>query len=470
MELALGTNYYKHDSRPLSSQRLINGFVEIGDKEAKSQVSVHGCVGISNFATVGSGPIRGGLEMNGVAYFVSGAELYSVDEDGAGLLLGTGITGVNNVAMAGNGFEIIITNGVNGFSYLLSSGTFEQIADGDFQVCNTVTVINSIFAFDRADTNKFFISGVLDGRTYDALDEASAESSPDNVVAVRERGGILMVFGEKTTEPWANTGASDFPFSRVQGSTIKRGLAAPLALEDEDNAVFFLGEDRIFYRMDGLRPQRVSNFALEREWTTYETVRDAFCFKVATQGHKFIHLTFPTEGATFCFDVASRRWHERMSWDSGGQEVRWRASCAVNCYSKTLIGDANSGKIGMLDPTIYTEFGEPIILKMTLPPIYGKGRRIFVPKLEVDIEPGVGIADGQGEDPQLMLDMSTDGGFNYSLPQQWSSMGPIGDYGAKVWFDRLGSADQFTFRLSISDPVKRVITGARCPGLYFGSQ
>ena len=466
MNIAFGTQSYAHDSRPLSSQRLINGYAESQPKTAKSRVAVFGVPGISTFATVGTGPIRGLLEMNGVAYVVSGQQFYSLASDGTSALLGGGISGFAPVSISGNGLEIIIRDGTASFSYIVASNSFLQISDVDFQQGYTVSVVNSIFCFDWLNTNKFFISAVLDGRTYDALDFASAESDPDYVKAVRGHNGILMLFGAKTIEPWDNTGSSDFPFSRIRGATIDRGVAGSLCIENEDSSLFVLGNDLVFYRINGLQLQRISTHALEHEWEGYDTTSDAFCFKIAHKGHKFIYLTFPTEGTTFAYDIATGLWHERMSYDATGAEVKWRVNCAITVYNKTLVGDANTGTVGLLDHEVYTEFGDPIITTMTSPPVYQDGKQISVPSLEIDMETGVGIATGQGSDPQVMMDYSTDGGHNFTAPQSWASLGAIGARTTRLKWDRLGSAYEFTFRISISDPVKRVVFGARCPDLY----
>lgn len=466
MDIRFAIESYKHDSLPISSQRCVNAYAENQPKSAKSPIAVFGAPGTSTFATVGRGPIRGSIEMNGVGYIVSGSEFYSIAANGTSQLLGDGITGFAPISMDGNGFEIVIVNGQFGYSYLLANGTFVQISDPSFIPSFTVTVINSIFAFDWPGTNKFFISNVLDGRSYDALDFSSAESSPDFVKAVRNRNGLLMVFGAKTIEPWDNTGASSFPFARLKGGTIDRGIESPLALEVEDSSIFFLGDDLVFYRLNGLQLLRISTYALEIAWDKYATTDDAFCFKISLAGHKFIYVTFPTEGATFVYDIATNLWHERVSWDPTGIEVRWRVNCAVNVYNKNLVGDANSGKVGLVSREVYTEFGDPIITTLCSPPIYKAGQQISIPIFELDMQTGVGATTGQGDDPQAMMSYSIDGGYTYTQPQEWTTMGRLGAYDTRLKWNRLGSGYQFCIKVSISDPVRRVVTGARCPQMY----
>lgn len=466
MEIRFAIESYKHDSLPISSQRCVNAYAENQPKSAKTKVSVHGVPGIEPFSSIGTGPIRGSIEMNGVGYVVSGSKFYSFATDGTSQLLGVGITGSAPISMDGNGFEIVIVNGEFGYSYLLSDTTFVQISDPDFHPANTVSVINSIFAFDWPGTNKFFISAVLDGRSYDALDFASAESSPDFVKAVRNRNGLLMVFGAKTIEPWDNTGASSFPFARLKGGTIDRGVASPFAIEVEDSSIFFLGDDHIFYRLNGLQLLRISTYALELAWENYSTTSDAFCFRMSLAGHKFIYLTFPTEGATWAYDIATNLWHERVSWDPTGIEVKWRINCVVSVYNKILVGDSNSNRLGLTSHAAYTEWDDPIITTLISPPVYQDGKQISVPSFELDMETGVGTTSGQGSDPQAMMSYSIDGGQNYTAPQEWMTMGAIGARETRLKWTRLGSGYQYTIKVSISDPVRRVITAARCPDLY----
>jgi hypothetical protein len=468
VEINFGIQSYRHgQARQLSSQRLINGYAEVQKDGAKSRIAVFGFPGVSLFGTAGTGPFRGGIVIAGVPYVVSGTQLYSIGSDGSAQLRGAGITGIDRISIDSSLTEVIIVNTVNGFSYQIETEDFVQISDADFREAATVTSINNLFVFDEIDTNRFQVSNVLDGRAYD-LDFATAESNPDKVLAVKNRNGTLLVLGETTTEYWDHTGATDFPFARFKGGTLDRGIRAVHAVVNEDQSTFMLGNDLVAYRMSGSGLQRISDHALETLWQSYDTTSDAFMFSVPINGHKFINLTFPTQNATFTYDIATGMWHDRVSYDPEGTEVKWRVGGALSAYDRILVGDLNSGRIGVLDSQVYTEFGDPMIFTAVSAPLYAKGKRIFVPRLELDMEVGVGLTSGQGSDPQVMMSYSTDGGKTFSAPVQPVGMGQIGEYTTRLVWDRLGSAYQFVFKFSISDPVLRVITGARCPGAFTG--
>lgn len=65
----------------------------------------------------------------------------------------------------------------------------------------------------------------------------------------------------------------------------------------------------------------------------------------------------------------------------------------------------------------------------------------------------------EGRDPQMMLRWSDDAGETWSNELS-ASMGKVGEYKKRVIFRRLGQSRDRIFQISISDPVKRVITGA----------
>jgi hypothetical protein len=198
--------------------------------------------------------------------------------------------------------------------------TLGQITAPAFQAANTVVYFDDYFIFSATGTNQFFLSGLGDGTQYNGLDFASAQANPDTVLAVINYHEQLLIFGKFSIEVWYDAGAVTFPFQRYDGAYIQRGAAAPLAITQEDNTVFWLGEDGIFYRLNGYQPVRISQFGCEHAWAQYPTINDATCFVVTMEGHKFIFLTFQAGNATWCYDISSGTdqplWHERESWGS----------------------------------------------------------------------------------------------------------------------------------------------------------
>ncbi|WP_213775118.1 packaged DNA stabilization protein [Bradyrhizobium sp. dw_78] len=455
--IPFATNSYRSDSLPVSAQRAVNVYAEKEPQDAKNQVAVFGAPGLTAFSNCGAGPVRGMHVMNGVLYIVSGPTLYSIAADGTCTALGGQVSGTNLVSISDNGTQICIVNGVNGYIYGSDIG-FTIISDPNFHAAKTVSFFDDVFVFDWLGTNKFFLSNQLDGTTYNGLAFASAEVAPDFVLSTVNQQENLMIFGGSTIELWFDAGTANMPFQRLDGGVIERGCAAAMTPVKEDNTVFFLGEDLIFYRLNGVIPERVSTHAIEAEWRKYHDVTDAYTFSYTWNGHKFIVLTFVSANATWVYDVATGLWHERESFDANNRSYgRWRGNCQANCYGLQLIGDAFSGTVGYLDESAYTEFGNMMQGYMVSPYLQEDRKRIFVSRFELDVETGVGVTTGQGSDPQVMLQWSKDGGRTFSDLQLWHSAGKIGDYLTRLRWLRLGQARQWCFKVTISDPVRRTI-------------
>jgi hypothetical protein len=467
--IPFATQSYKHPSLPISAQRTINCYAEREPPDAKTQVAVLESPGLSTFATLGSGPIRNAHMMGGVLYVVSGPLLYSVSLSGVRTVLGGSVGGSGYVLMSDNGTQLLIINGTFGYIYTVASG-FQVITDPNFHASTSAAFFDNYFVFSWDGTNKFFISNSLDGTTYSGTDFASAEVAPDNVMAIVNQQENLLIFGQQTIETWYDAGAVNFPFLRIDGGTIERGCAAALSLVKEDNSVFFLGDDRIKYRLDGTLPRRVSQHAIEGAWQKYSSVSDAYSFSYTWDGHKLVVLTFPAANATWVYDISTGLWHERESRDMNNNSYgRWRGSCAVNAYNKILIGDAFSGQLGFLDPNTFTEFGATMVASMVGPSMNDDRKRMFFYNLELDMETGVGNTVDPGSNPQVMMDYSDDGGRTFSVPQSWRSLGAIGQYKQRVrWPGTLGQSRDRRFRVQISDPVPRRVIAARAdvtPGM-----
>jgi hypothetical protein len=136
---------------------------------------------------------------------------------------------------------------------------------------------------------------------------------------------------------------------------------------------------------------------------------------------------------------------------------RWRGACGINWNGLTLIGDAYSGVIGQASFNSFQEYGNTMLALVTSPIIHSGRRRVFVPKVEIDVETGVGNPECCGFDPVWMLDWSKDGGRTWGPLQVFRSMGKIGAYLQRLRWTRLGQGRQWIFRLQSTDPVRRVI-------------
>lgn len=465
----LGSSYVAR-SVNAADNRMVNLFAEIVPEAGKEPAFLQRCPGLRLLANVGSGPIRGlwAFQSDATAAFVvSGNTLYKINTSWSATAIGT-VTGSGPVSMSDNGTQLFVA--CNGPSYIYnnSTGVFSQILDPDFPGAVTVGYLDGYFVFNEPGSQRVWVTSLLDGTSVDPLDFASAEGSPDGLVAVLVDHREAWLFGSNSVEVWYDSGGADFPLSRIQGAFNEIGCAAPYSVAKLDNGIFWLGSDArgrgIVYRANGYTGQRISTHAVEWQIQQYGSLSNAIGYTYQQDGHSFYVLVFPDANTTWVYDVSTNAWHERAGWD-GAQFTRHRGNCQMSFNDETVIGDFDSGNIYAFDLDVYADNGGVqrwLRSWRALPTGQNDLKRTAHHALQLDCESGVGLDIGQGSDPQVMLRWSDDGGHTWSN-EHWSGMGSIGQYYRRVFWRRLGMTLKLrdrVYEISGTDPVKIAIMGA----------
>jgi len=342
-----------------ADNRMVNLFAEAipegsGGKEAGFLLR---CPGLRLLATVGDGPIRGLWVTNGVAYVVSGSEFYSLTTNYTATLIGS-VTGTGPVSMADNGTQLFIACNPVSFIYNTSTAVFGQITDADFPGAGSVGYLDGYFVFNEPDSQKFWVTSLLDGTSIDPLDFASAEGYPDNVIALIVDHREVFLFGNNSVEVWYDAGTPDFPLARIQGAFMEVGCAAAYSVAKLDNSVFWLGSDArgrgIVYRANGYTPARISTNAVEYAIQSYGNITDAIAYTYQQDGHPFYVLIFPSAQATWVYDVSTQLWHERAGFENG-DFTRHRSNCQMAFNSEVVVGDYEDGRLYAFDLDVYAD-------------------------------------------------------------------------------------------------------------------
>jgi hypothetical protein len=463
----LGSTYVARSVNAADS-RMVNLFPEIVPEGGKEPAFLQRAPGLRLLSTVGDGPIRGMWTFGSYLYVVSGNKLYKVDSSYIATLLGTVSGSSGPVSMSDNGTQLFVA--CNGPSYIYNATTnvFQEITDGDFPGAVTVGYIDGYFVFNEPNSQKIWITSLLDGTSVDPLDFASAEGSPDGVVGLIVDHREVWVFGTNSVEVWYDAGTADFPLQRIQGAFNEIGCAAAYSIAKMDNGLFWLGKDArgqgIVYRANGYTGQRISTHAVEWQIQQYGSLSDAIGYTYQQDGHSFYVLIFPSANTTWVYDVATGAWHERAGFVSG-QFTRHRSNCQAFFTNDVVVGDYANSNIYAFDLDVYADNGS--IQKWlrswrALPTGQNTLKRSTQHNLQLDCESGVGINTGQGDDPQVMLRWSDDGGHTWSN-EHWVSMGKIGQYYKRVIWRRLGMTLKLrdrVYEVSGTDPVKVYIMGA----------
>lgn len=391
---------------------------------------------------------------HGVLYAVQDSRLYALDSSFNVTLAGTLLTSTGPVSMVDNGVDMLIVDGSTyGYTYKLLTGVFSYISDPAFYGGDRVDVLDGYFVLNSPGTNQFYLSRNIDV-TFDPL-YIAATVAGDQVKAVIVSRRELWVLGELRTCIYTDVGAADFPLQAIGGS-IEHGCAAAHSVRVADGAVLWLSKDRdgkgIVMRGDGYTARRVSTHAIEGQFQTYAQIEDATAFVYQQRGHTIYALSFPTDGHTWCYDLATQHWHE---WQSSGG--RHRAQCHASAYGQNIVGDYATGTIYALDQNTYTDDGLAIQRTRSFPHLMSNARRVIYASLIADMQTGT-AAPGATE-PVLTVRYSDDRGATFTGTQT-IGMGLSGKALTSLKFQRLGMARDRIFELSWSAPVATVLQGA----------
>lgn len=187
-------------SANVDAQSRVNLYVEVQSDPEKNILTMYPTPGLTTFVNFGATPIRGIYERGEVLYAVVSNTLYSINNAGVTAVLGSLSTYSGRVYIADNGTQMMIVDGANGYIYNFNTLAFVKITDVDFPGGDTVTFFNGRFVVNKPNSGQFYISALYDGLNWDALDFATAESDPDNIVRVMTEAGQLVIYGERTTE------------------------------------------------------------------------------------------------------------------------------------------------------------------------------------------------------------------------------------------------------------------------------
>src|SRR5262245_36370460 len=256
---------YTAHSKPLNGAQCINFFpeMELQDARSKSPVGIWGSPGISPFALTSDSSIRALNMMNGIVYAVGNRHLWQINPDGTVKDLGSHLANTP-ISIDNNGIQLCWVDGSTGW-YWQEGGSVTQITDPNFYPSNTVTYFDGYFCFVRNGTKQFFLSPLFGVTPFDGAMFASKEATSDLLLGIANSHEQLFLFGQLRTEVWFDAGnpAPEFPFQRSDGAIIQRGTLSPFSIILEDNTVFFLGDDAVYYRLNGFAPERYSNHAVE---------------------------------------------------------------------------------------------------------------------------------------------------------------------------------------------------------------
>ncbi|KIC39359.1 packaged DNA stabilization protein [Leisingera sp. ANG-M7] len=429
------------DEPGYSGERLKNYFLRQADGIAPAVVL--GRSGLLSKYSL-AGPVRAMEDLNGTVYAVAGGRVYRIS-GGTATDVG-GVLDDVNTQMASSSDEVAIVAG--GKYYICNGTTTTEYTTGAVTSPIGVAFLDGYFLVigtsgGRADA--LTISGLDDGTTFDALDFAFAESSADRLVGIVEDHGEIWLFGSKTIEIWFNSGNAAFPFERNTGARIERGAVAG-TMAKEDNAVFWVGQDKRAYRSTGSSPTVISTREIEKTIAAGTLSR---AFIVDDRGHKFFVIRLTGQPAVV-YDITTGLWCE---FSTGVGEVAFAGLCSVRETDGDFLVGTSTGAVATLDKETFQDLGGVLEAEAISQPV-AEADFFTINRVHMNIDSGDVDATGR-----VMLQVSKDG-HTWGL-EKWRNLGALGQHFRRVTWNGLGTSRRFQFRIRITDAVQRDINGAK---------
>ncbi|CAB4120951.1 hypothetical protein UFOVP1_50 [uncultured Caudovirales phage] len=484
---------YQNPSRPANYQRCVNMYSTTSGASDQLEVSnklnqgrggsvllrTMGCSIIGNVNTVDINPTCRGLYQievsagNYITIVIMGAKVYNLNFNSTDLtinpvLLGSLQTVAGLVSVTSNTTQIMficydfLNILVGGSIYNYSAGTFSDITDPNFVGGSTVAMIDDYFIYNQVGTQSFWFSNVNDGTTYNALNVAAKSGKPDNVVALGQTKGELWVFGTDTVEVWYDAGNSPgSPFSKRIGSDLDIGCSAAFSIANVNGNLMWLDSRRFvaisdysaFFRNQstGYTITKASTEAIDAEFASYSKVSDAIASTYNDNGHIMYEITFPTVKKTWVFDNTINMWHEKSYYNT---QENLADQAITNFYvqneSYLLAASLNNNNIYVVSRDYLDDAGQAIHRIRTTQHYNNAFNNIGVDQLELKCD--CGKAPLTITNPMISMRYSNDSGYTWSsfLPR---TLGNTGQYGTRITWNCLGSAHEWLFEFTISDPI-----------------
>lgn len=483
----LGGNY-KQRFVNVNPQTMINWYVvnktEIeGNKTLKAAFPF---LGLTTFTEITGSRVRGMFVARTLKYnrcfAVVDDTLYELHKDGSATSRGAL---PNSISCTHPVYFCVNSNNQLG---IFDGGSTACFMDDYTFVTNNGTLIGNIFDMDantlsEIDSINFPNQSDNIGRVYwSASNDMSAWTGGDVFTPTFEADAVrkvvpfredLYTFGDNTIELYLNSGVT---FERRQGTALSYGLLATHSTAVYVNGIIFLGRNSsggqpaVYQLTADYTIQQLSPNSITSQLGKYDSLEDCIGYlQYAMDGNVFYHLHVPSAQKTFVYNQLNSEWQVRRSTkpfqnnDGSTDQGMFRGFCHVNWDGASLFGDFYSGKIFKEDAKVFTEGGLPVLRERTTMIYTDEYRPFSVDCIEIDLTSGCGATTGQGSDPHLMFTVSKDRGNTY-VNERLIPVGALGKYAQRTRIYSLGTETNWSFRISISDPVGLAITGAIAKG------
>jgi hypothetical protein len=358
----------------------------------------------------GPGTDRGGINWNGVCYRVMGTKLVTVASNGAVTVLGdVGGPTTELVTMDYSFDRLAIASGGRLYYW---NGALTQVTDPDLGVVLDVVWVDGYFM--TTDGEFLIVTELTNPTQVNPLKYGSSEVDPDPVVALLKLRNEIYALNRNTIEVFDNVGGDLFPFARIDGAQLQKGVVGTFACCVYIDRIAFLGSGRNeapgIYVGAAATTQKLSTQEIDNLLLTYTETQLATVKLEARNDKNHQHLYVHLPDRTVVYDASASEalgdqvWFTLTSTVAGFSQ--YRARNLVWAYDKWLVGDPQSSAIGYLVQDTGHHWGQQVRWEFGTIIAYNEGNGAIFNRLElVSLTGSVAL----GTNPQISTSYSVNG-------------------------------------------------------------
>jgi hypothetical protein len=383
----------------------------------------------------GPGTDRGGINWNGICYRVMGTKLVTVASNGTVTTLGDVGGPVNTLVTFDYSFDrLAIASGGRLYYW---NGTLTQVTDPDLGLVIDVLWVDGFFM--TTDGTSLIVTELSDPTQVNPLKYGSSEIDPDPVVALLKLRNEVYAMNRNTIEVFNNVGGDLFPFQRIDGAQIQKGVIGTHGCCVFIDRIAFLGsglnEAPSIYVGAAATTQKLSTQEIDNLLLNYTTAQLALVKLEARNDKAHQHLYIHLPDRTVVYDASASEALGEQVWFTLSTSVvgfaQFRAKNMVWAYDKWLVGDPQSSTIGYFVQDTGHHWGQQVRWEFGTLIAYNESNGAIFNRLElVSLTGSVAL----GKNPQISTSYSVDG-------KAWSqdrsiSVGTTGANKRLAWFQQ----------------------------------
>lgn len=348
---------------------------------------IEGIVEFSDLSTFGKD--RGGINYRGNMYRAIGAFLVSVDANGVVAKIGEITNDNQNVSFAYSFDRLAVVSNGNLYYYIDATKTFTQVTDPDLGVVNQVIWVDGYFAL--TDDEFIIVTELNDPTDIDPFKYGSSEADPDPIIGLLKLRNEIVALNRYTIEFFANTGSTGFPFQRIQGAQIMRGVIGKDACCVYDDTIAFMGgglnEEIAIYQGANGQSQRISSKEIDiiiGEYTEQELALTKMEMR-AVDGELLLYVHLLRE--TYIYNMTASRVIQKPLWFRGDSFISgdsyYDAWNFTNVYDKWICGSRSGKKLGQVTQETNTHWGNKVNWEIQTAVVFNEGKGALVYEMEL---------------------------------------------------------------------------------------